>query len=348
MADQQQHLEPTLPLLHKHCAVVEPDVVNPTADENNTNPSSSERLGYLFMFIGAFAFAVHSVLIRVAESYYAVPSRLTLYIRGSIHTVCATLYFMFAYSPSELLTWTLPRKQAILLFFRGLSGTVGLMLFYTGVNMVQVGDAISVFFLNPIFVFLLAGLFLSETVTMQGVIAILLSTVGTTLIGVGQHHEAESNLVLTTRIIGLVMIVGGAFMGAVAYTIIRGLGMSVSFMSSVLTFGMFCFVAAFFLNDFKLFPLDELSALRRGGVAAAAGAGFISFIAQCGLNLGLQRCKAGPGVLITNVEVPIVFTLGAIFLHEYPSMLSICGSTLIVSAAVVIGFGKINRRDEES
>lgn len=217
------------------------------------------------------------------------------------------------------------------------------MVFYIGVNMVQVGDAISIFFLNPMFTFILAALFLSENVTLQGVIAIVLSAIGTMLIGLGQNSEAGDTLVLTSRLIGLAMIILGAFMGALAYIIIRGLGMSTSFMSSILSYGFFCFVGAVFLNNFKVFPLAQLSALQHEGLVAAVAAGLISFIAQCGLSLGLQRCKAGPGVLITNVEVPIVFALGALFLNGYPGVMTICGSALIVNAAIVIGFGKISR-----
>lgn len=334
-------LDPTLSLLQKHNAV-RTDVENVT-DEHGHDPRPSEGLGYLFMFIGAFAFAVHTVLIRIAESSYKVPLLSIIYIRGLIHTLCSIFYFILSFAPAELVTWTLTQKQTVLLLLRGLSSAVGIMVFYTGINMVQVGDAISIYFLNPMFTFTLAALFLSEKVTLQGVISIVLSAIGTMLVALGQNSGAKDTLGLTTRLIGLIMIILGAFMGAVAYTIIRGLGMSTNFMLSILSYGSFCFVGAVFLNEFKVFPLDQLSALQRGGLVAAVAAGLISFIAQCGLSLGLQRCKAGPGVLITNVEVPIVFTLGALFLHEYPDVMTICGSSFIVSAAIVIGFGKISR-----
>lgn len=84
-------------------------------------------------------------------------------------------------------------------------------------------------------------------------------------------------------------------------------------------------------------------ALQRGGLLTAISTGLTSFIGQCLLNSGLQRCKAGPGILITNVEVPIVFLLGALFLQEKPPMITSCGSALILSAAIVIGFENINR-----
>lgn len=232
------------------------------------------------MFIGAFAFAVHTLLIRVAESSYEVPLLSIIYICGLIHTLCSTLYFIFSYGPSKLVTRTLTRKQTVLLLLRGLSSTFGIMVFYIGINMVQVGGAISIFFLNPMFTFILAALFLSEDVTLQGVIAIILSAIGTMLIGLGQNSEAGDTLELTTRLIGLTMIILGAFMGAVAYIIIRSLGMSISFMSSILSYGFFCFVGAVFLNHFKVFPLAELSALQKGGIVAAVAAGFISFIAR--------------------------------------------------------------------
>lgn len=343
--NNESQIESTLPLLHKH----RPGYPHgtPTHDDEHGIRTSS-RLGYFYLFLCAIFFGSHSVLIRVAETTFAVPLGLTIYIRALIHIIGAVLFFVFSYRPSELFTWTLPRKQTILLLFRGLSGTLSLLMFYTAVRMIDVGDAISVFFLNPIFTFLLAGLLLSETVTMQGVISIFLSAVGIILIAVGQNHDVEDSVMLTTRIIGLAIMVVGAFLASVAYTIIRTLGMSISFMSSVLTFACFCLVISVFLNDFKVFPLAEISALPVEGLIAAIIAGIASFIAQCFLNLGLQRCKAGPGMLITNVEVPVVFLLGAVFLHEYPNITSIGGSALIVSAAIVIGLEKINRQGVES
>lgn len=341
----QPQIESTLPLLQKH-RVGHPDG-KPIHDDHQGKQTSS-RLGQFYLLLCAIFFGFHSVLIRVAETTFAVPLGLTLYIRALIHVIGSIVFFVFSYRPSELFTWTLPRKQAILLLFRGLSGTLSLLMFYIAVKMINVGDAVSVFFLNPIFTFLLAGLFLSETVTMQGVIAIFLSAIGTILIAVGQNHDVEDSVMLTTRIIGLVIMAVCAFLASVAYTIIRTLGMSICFMSSVLTFACFCFFISFFFNDFEVLPLAKITALPVEGLIAAIAAGITSFVAQCFLNLGLQRCKAGPGMLINNVEVPIVFLLGAVFLHEYPNAISICGSALIVSAAIVIGLEKINRHGGET
>lgn len=347
MTEHSSHIDSTLPLLHKQHAT-HPHA-SPTPDQPAGPPTrSSSRLGTFYLFLCALFYSTHSILIRLAETTFAVPIGLTIYIRALIHILGALLYFAFSYTPSDLFTWTLTRKQSIFLLFRGLAGTISLLMLYIGVPMIRIGDAISVFFISPIFTFILAGIFLSESITIRGLIAVLLSAVGTLLIAVGQNQDVDGeSIVLTTRILGLSMMVLGAFFASLAYTVIRTLGMSVSFMSSVLSFACCCFVISLFYNDMNGFPWREIAALRIEGLVATISLGLASFIAQCFLNLGLQRCKAGPGILITNVEVPVVFLLGAVFLHEYPNAMSICGSALILSAAIVIGLEKMNRQREE-
>lgn len=338
-------IDSTLPLLQKHRAT------RPHDTRTNGHPTSltgkSSRHGSFNLFLSAIFYSSYSVLIRVTETTFAVPIGLTIYIRAVVHIIGAVLYFLFSYSPFEVLTWTLSRKETIFLLFRGLTGTMSMVLGYIGVRLIRIGDAVSVFFLSRIFTFILAGIFLSESITIRGLTTVFFSAAGTLLIAVGQNQDVDASTVSDTRILGLSLMVLGAFSASVSYTVIRTLGMSVSFMSLVLTFACCCLVISLFLNDFKAFPLAEILALRFDGLIATICLGLTTFIGQCFLSLGLQRCMAGPGILITNVEVPVVFLLGAVFLHEYPNFMSICGSALILSAAIVIGLEKINRQREE-
>lgn len=75
-----------------------------------------------------------------------------------------------------------------------------------------------------------------------------------------------------------------------------------------------------------------------GAAATAVSPGCIcGLFAQCMLNKGLQYCHAGPGVLVRNLEVPMAYVLGMLFLNETPTLLRAFGSFLVVCAAVIIG-----------
>lgn len=200
--------EPTWPLIHNHRGA-QPDGT-PLYNSDHSK-HASVRLGYFLFFLASIAFACNSVLVRVSESRFAVPSVMILFLRGLTHTTFAILYFVFSYSPADLFKWRLSRHQTILLFFRGVAGTFSLLSFFTSVKMVHVGDAISVFFLHPIFVFILASIFLSEAVTFKGVVAIVLSSAGTVLIAFGQQNDTDDSLILTTELSGWSLCLSALF-----------------------------------------------------------------------------------------------------------------------------------------
>lgn len=296
-----------------------------------------ESVGYLYMLFAACCFSIHAFCIRLSESTYSVPFTVNLLSRGLIHVTGSCIYFIATTRPlSTLFDSPLSRRQLLLLALRGFVGTVALLTFYLSIGLLPIGSAISVFFLNTVFTAMMSRIFLNETVQTTDLLAIALSAVGTSLIAFTQGSDGSS-----LTLLGVALIAVAALLASFAYTIIRHLGMTINFMSSVLAFSSFCVLASIPLRAPQALYEMLSNPEHRNALLPVGSAGLISFVAQCALNLGLQRARAGPAVLITNIEVPITFLLGYLFLGEKPGWLTALGSLCIVGATLTIGIMKL-------
>lgn len=319
--------------------------VTPEHDSHN-----QETLGYLFMLVSAACFSIHDICIRLSETHYDVSYSVNLLIRGIIHLVFSTAYFAYiSTSLSNLFSTTLTRRQLTLLNVRGLVGTLSLLAFYYSVSFIQVGAANAIFFLVPIFTLLLSRAFLSEPIGTSDTLAVILSALGAILIAYSQQQDEDEQIYsVTMTTIGCILMAFGAFLASISYTIIRHLGMSVSFMSSVFALATGCVVASVILDAVPALVTLVQDHRQTGGLVACVGAGFVSFVAQVGLNLGLQRARAGPAVLMANMEVPITFVLAFLFLQEMPSFLTQVGACSIIAACLIVGYVQIRNRQNQT
>lgn len=105
-------------------------------------------------------------------------------------------------------------------------------------------------------------------------------------------------------------------------------------MSSVLSLGLGVLVVSVVLGG-AVNPIALLN--NPSGLAMLVLSSLFGFVGQCLINRGLQLCQAGHGSLIRNLDVPVAYLLGLVFLGERPSWYSFAGSFLVVGSALMIG-----------
>lgn len=142
----------------------------------------------------------------------------------------------------------------------------------------------------------------------------------------------------STQIMGSLMALSSAALTAVVYTTVRYLGSSIHFMTSVFSMGFFACVMSTVLGGSisPSFVLDNLV-----GVVVLFMASLCGFLAQSSINKGLQLCQAGPGVLVRNVEVPLVYLIGVFVLGERSSIVGGIGACCVVFSGLMIGIRKM-------
>lgn len=296
------------------------------------------RKGRLIMLSSTVGFSIMSILERLAQTRYGLPTPPALMIRGSVQAIFALVALPVMTDPRAQLS--LPARTKWLLALRGAIGAIAVVLHITSLRYIPAGDAIAIFFTSPIFTMLFARLILKEPISSVHILAAVLSLTG----GIIVTSPATDGTILTVpakdRLIGSACAGTAAVFSSLVYIILRSLGTGIHYMSSVLSLGVgvttVSVLAGGVFNPFNLAG-DEVP-----GVLTMLLATLFAFTGQMGINRGIQLCPAGPGALIRNIDVPMVYLLAVIFLQEIPTMLRAFGSLLVVSSALLIALRKEN------
>ncbi|KAJ1652306.1 hypothetical protein IWQ61_007329 [Dispira simplex] len=294
--------------------------------------ASGESLGLACMTASALGFSAMSLFVKLSGSRF--PTLEIVFSRSVWQVTLALLWCgwqrIHPLGPPAHRRW---------LLIRGTTGTLGLACFFYGLTHLPLADATVVFFTNPVFTAIMAHLALGERFTGVDKLASLLCAGGIILVakpsflfGIGSGED-----VLPGRLVGVVITLFGAILGAMGYVIVRKIGGNVHFLTHVVYFGglsaIFSGLAMLGGAGFML-PNDitEYGMLCTVGVTSFVGQGF--------LNKGLQLSPAGPATLMRNLDVVFAFGFGIVLFGEIPDALSVSGALLIVGCTVGMALRK--------
>lgn len=343
-----QNLELSLPVTDPAAKAVgetTPLLTRSSSDEllsdlrTEEQPHSSELYGYALMALSTLGFSGMSLLTHIAENKHGFPATSAVFVRAIIQTTLSYLYITRFLNVRELLDGFTPR-QWMLLISRGITGSLGVMSVFTGLQKLPVGDATAIFFCGPVITMLLSGAFLGEPITVVDCIASVISFAGIILVARPGFGDETAIISTRDRIIGSLASFAGAWLSAISYVTVRSLGRSIHFMTFVFSLGFACIFVSVFLGGF-MGPAGLLA--QKTGTVNVVGASLFAFAGQVCLTKGLQNCRAGPGVLIRNLDVPLAYIFGLLFLGEAPSWFSFAGACLVLTATLMIGLRQMMR-----
>lgn len=296
---------------------------------------------------------------------FDVPSLLTVWFRSVTQLTLAAIYLiLFVDIRSHLPAFT--RSVILLVLLRGTLGTIGFICLFKSLALLPLGDAITLFFLGPIFTLILTYQTLGERVAPLEWLLSLISFLGVALIS----RPALSASAVPHHVLGVILAISAAALSAGAYSVVRSLGQRIHFMFNVLSLGlcssigwltcaMLSFCCFLIGVDGKLLVTDiffavttvwlwpTLAASVRGYAASNATLtllllqGFFAFFGQCFLNSALQYA-GGLSVMMRNLDVPIAYAFG-IGLGEVPTWQAGVGSAMVVVASATISFRRAMR-----
>lgn len=318
-----------------------------TAPRGLLPPVSDELFGYTLMLLSCIGFSAMSLGVHVAETVFHFPAMHILFLRGATQSAFAALY-IFCFLDVRATFGNLTARQWRLLILRGCFGGVGLVCLFKALSLLPVGPCICIFFIGPIFTMILSNITLGERVTVGEIAAAFISLFGIVLVAqpsTGFDAVALDGFVgifgISQHVAGALLALAGAALSACAYVTVRSLGKGIHFMLSVLSLGVVSGTIAIFpLGGFT--TLADIIANPKGSAVVFVSV-CCAFMGQCTLNKGLQHCRAGPGVLLRNLDVPIAYILGIAFLSEIPSFLGFVGSALVFCSALFIGMRQVFR-----
>ncbi len=170
--------------------------------------------------------------------------------------------------------------------------------------------------------------------SLRTALAAFLSLIGGILVTDPFTSGAHTNLV------GVLFAITAASVSALAVTTLRAIARQVHFLVTVLSFGVFTTLAGLVEGG-----TDELLlSVSNTGITLLAAV--LGFCAQCSMAKGYEYCPAGKGALVRNIQLPLAYVLGIVFLGEVPHMVSVVGGILILSATLMIAYEAMEKEKQ--
>ena len=161
----------------------------------------------LLSIASAFVFAIVIIADKLLLSTYLPNPRTLFFLFGIIQVVMATTILLIE-------PWHSSPSGSILTIgtVSGVTWIAGLILMFYGISRLEVSRVIAIYHTYPVFVGVLAVVFLNEHLSVVAWLAILVTICGAALVAMGQSHSEQNNGPLI--IYGIVVI--GSLLTAIA------------------------------------------------------------------------------------------------------------------------------------
>ena len=279
---------------------------------------NSKFLGYSYVAMAAIIWGSNGVIVNsVPYDAYAIAFLRVLF--ASLTLLPIVLLTRKPEMMSAARSWRVMLSLGLLL-------ALGWTLLFHSMKLITIANAVLLNFTAPIFVALLAPLFLKEKLNKSTLLALAISVAGIAVISYQQNLQI-SDLNLLGVILGL--LAGLAYAG---FIIASKKALS-SFSSQVIAFYSYS-VASIFLFPFVI-GTEFSSDLTSWMLLLVLGIFNTGFAVTLYLK-GLAMIKAQKAVVLTYLEPASAVVFGFLFLSQQPTPLMLVGGFLILIAGYIV------------
>ncbi|XP_035218714.1 solute carrier family 35 member G1-like [Stegodyphus dumicola] len=231
-----------------------------------------------------------------------------------------------------------PRPVRHLLIFRGLVGATSLFLRFVAFKKLPIADASVIIFSIPVFVAVLARIFLKEPCGFFHAFTVFLTLLGIVLITKVPVILADELFHYSIdHVYGVLAALGSTVFGASVYVVIRKMT------------GVHHAIIMFNFGWVAILETTLLTFITGKFTAPACGLeqwlvillGIFSFCGQMLLTLALKQEHAGPVAIVrAATDIVLAFIWQIWFFNEIPDAYSISGAILVSSCVVLISLRK--------
>lgn len=271
---------------------------------------SNKTKAVLSMLISALGFTFMSVTVKYLKD---IPLFEKVFFRNLVSLVIA--FYLIKKSSAPVFG---QRKNQLALLARVGFGLAGVILNFYAISHLTLADSTMLGKLSPIFVTIMACLFLKEKIDKEQIIGIFITFGGALLV-----IKPEFSLSIIPSIAGLL----SAAAAGIAYTLLRYLKDKESPDTIVFYFSIVSVLETlpFVLNDYIVPDSTQLMLLLATGLFASVG--------QFGITYAYKYSKATEVSIYNYSAIVFGIILGFIFFHEIPDMLSLLGGAIIIGIA---------------
>ncbi len=274
----------------------------------------SPRLAVFWMIFGSICFGTMNALVKWTSDYADV--WMIIMVRSA---VIAFAVAAFAVSTGVSLKVNDPKTMLL----RCSVGLLAMILYFTALGRIPIGQAVTLQYTGPIFVALLSGRIISERVSPSVAVLVLTSFAGIVLIISPEVGTVEPDALLA---------LGSGFFAALAYMYVRELRKTDSPATVVFWFALFSVAGSLLQSAPDLLTLDSKTIAALVGVGIGAGGG------QVGITMAYHKANAAWVSAFSYLTVLVATFYGFVLFNESLGLADWLGGILIVGSGIALVF----------
>ena len=277
-------------------------------------PADSPRIAVLWMIFGSMCFGTMNALVKWTSFHADV--WMIIMVRSAVIAFAVAIF-----AASRGLSLKVSDKRTMLL--RCVVGLTAMILYFTALGRIPIGQAVTLQYTAPLFVALLSGRVIRERV--EPMVALL---VGTAFAGIVLIVSPDLSSIDSDALLAL----GSGFFAAMAYMYVRELRNTDSASSVVFWFAAFSVVGSIFqaLPDVVELEWETIAALIGIGIGAGGG--------QVGITMAYHRANAAWVSAFSYLTVIVATFYGFTLFNESLGASDWLGGLLIVGSGIALIF----------
>ena len=274
----------------------------------------SPRTAVLWMLFGSFCFGTMNALVKWTSMHADV--WMIIMVRSSV-----IAFVVAAFAASRGISLRINNHKTM--FLRCAVGLTAMILYFTALGRIPIGQAVTLQYTAPLFVALLSGKVLAERVSAGVSLLVFTAFAGIVLIVSPELGKVDPDALLA---------LGSGFFAAFAYMYVRELRTTDSPTSVVFWFAIASVVGTIVQAAPDVFSLDTktLAALVGIGIGACGG--------QVGITMAYQSANAAWVSAFSYFTVIVAVFYGFIVFGETLSTADWIGGLLVVGSGVALVF----------
>ena len=277
-------------------------------------PVDSPRVAVLWMIFGSISFGTMNALVKWTSVNADV--WMIIFIRSLVIALAVAIFARFQ-------GISLKVKDRRKMFFRCLTGLIAMLLYFTALSLIPIGQAVTLQYTAPLFVALLSGRLISEKVSSSVLVLLMTAFIGIVLIVSPDFDSIDSNALLA---------LGSGLFAGLAYIFVRDLRKTESPSSVVFWF------AAFSVLGSTIQAVPNVSDLSLEMVAALIGIGVGAGGGQVGITMAYHKANAAWVSAFSYLTVIIATIYGIILFDEILTLKIVLGGLMIIGSGIALVF----------
>ena len=277
-------------------------------------PADSPRIAVLWMIFGSVCFGTMNALVKWTAFHADV--WMIIMVRSAVIALAVAIF-----AASRGLSLKVSDKRKMLL--RCVVGLTAMILYFTALGRIPIGQAVTLQYTAPLFVALLSGRDIRERV--EPMVALL---VGSAFAGIVLIVSPDLSSIDSDALLAL----GSGFFAAMAYMYVRELRKTDSASSVVFWFAAFSVVGSTFQ------ALPDVAGLEWKTVAALIGIGIGAGGGQVGITMAYHRANAAWVSAFSYLTVIVATFYGFTLFNETLGASDWLGGLLIVGSGIALIF----------